>query len=91
MYIEIPTEVEFSAIAFKSANDVPRRDPEKANVEIWSNEQWNAIDSFDLDFENRRWHTLQFSVPLSKTNKLRVTFTNPNFSQIQLGEILLLE
>lgn len=91
--INIPTEVEFGAIAFKSANDVPRRDPEIADLQIWNESEgkWNGLGTFDLTFESKRWNTLYFDIPRSKTNKVKVTFTNTDFRQIQLGEILLLK
>jgi len=44
-----------------------------------------------LTFESKRWNTLYFDIPRSKTNKVKVTFTNTDFRQIQLGEILLLK
>jgi len=85
--------VEFGAIGFKSANDCPYRDPEIADFEVWNEAEgkWEGLGTFDLPFEDKRWHTLYFDIPATKTNKVRVTFTNSDYNMLQLGEILLLE
>jgi hypothetical protein len=62
------------------------------DFEIWDEAQgvWTGIGTFDLDFSGKRFHTLYFDIPFTKTNKVKVTFTNSYIAQIQLAEILLL-
>jgi len=58
--IETPQEVEFSAVGFKSANKNSKNDPETVDISYWDSSQdsWIDVESFALNFEDQRWHTL---------------------------------
>jgi len=56
--ITIPEEVEFSVVGFKSANNKPHNDPESVDFSYWDDNGWVEVDTYNLDFEKERWHTL---------------------------------
>ena len=69
--------MELSGLGFKSANDCPHRDPNSVTVEIWKDDDWHAIDEFDLDFSPMRWETKKFAFfDVFMTTKVRCQFVN---------------
>ena len=59
--IQFGAPINFSGIGFKSANDCPHRDPNKVTVKVDHDGQKMQIAAMSLNFEAKRWHTLNFS------------------------------
>lgn len=77
-----------TGVSFKSANDVIERDPTEVTVSWSDNDASNSL-TFELDFEEKRWHELYFDLPQMDVYKISFTFRNPDFDAIQLGQIKL--
>jgi hypothetical protein len=52
--------IDVQGFGFKSANDVPARDPDEVDVYTGASYK-HHVATFKLDFKRRRWHTLRFS------------------------------
>jgi hypothetical protein len=86
--IQFEETVSFSGIGFKSANDFPNRDPNKVTVKISNDGNQIQIAAVSLNFESKRWHTLNFFSISAKTKEVIFEFENPGCNEIQLGEII---
>ena len=78
-------EWDFNGIGIKSANDCPERDPEKFVISVPSEEGWKAVESYDIDFERKRWREIRYSIPATRASKLRFDFINSKADIQQLG------
>ena len=51
--------------------------------------KWIHIGTFDLDFGDRRGHTLKFRLPAVTTSSILFDFENRKANEIQLSKIKL--
>lgn len=78
-------EWDFNGIGIKSANDCPEHDPEKMVISVPKGDGWRAIETFDIDFEHKRWREIKYSIPATRASKLRFDFINSKKDCQQLG------
>jgi len=73
-------EFEFAGIGIKSANDRPERDPKKVVISVpyEIGTGWGEIATFDIDFEEKRWHEVKYTIPPVTASKMRFDFVNAN-------------
>ena len=83
---------ELNAFAFKSANDVPSRDPKHVDISVWleGETEKTEVGSFDLTF-TKRWETTEeFKLNVESVRATKVEFQFYNSQrEIQLGQIQL--
>ena len=51
-------------------------------------EGWKAIATLDIDFDDKRWHEIKYTIPATKASKMRFDFINAKCDTQQLGQIL---
>lgn len=79
--------VKVHGIGFKSANDEPKRDPDQVDITYVHGMQAPVhVATFKLDFNQKRWHTLDFEVEM-EGNQFIFDFKNNN-KEMQLGQII---
>ena len=82
--------ITFSGFGFKSANDVPNRDPDTVRVEVIQNGQAVLLDNYALSWD-QRWQTRKYVTDKRYfASEVRFTFNNTKAHEIQLGEIIFL-
>ena len=84
------SRISIAGIGFKSANDCPHRDPTSVRISILADNYSNEhVATYDLDFEEKRWHTLKFMDMNLSSKQYFFQFSNSRCAEIQLGEIIL--
>jgi hypothetical protein len=78
--------IKVNGLGFKSANDEPKRDPKQVDVSYRADDDTVHVATYKLDFEQKRWHTLDFEV-FMESDQFIFEFTN-NLKEIQLGQII---
>ncbi len=69
-------------IGIKSANDCPNRDPKQVNISTVDKTvpskgtAWKPVCSSTLDFQSKRWHEVNFLIPVTKTDHIKFEFFN---------------
>jgi len=89
--LEIPHVIQIAGIGFRSANDMPHRDPDRATVEIFIDGGQVETYIYDLDFDDERRDMRKFNFDAwIITSVVKITFENFDADEIQLHEIQLL-
>jgi len=80
---------ELGAFGFKSANDVPKRDPENVKIFAWfeGETEKREIANFDLAFKGRWDLQMRDLAGPVRVTKVEFNFTNKRYGQMQLGQI----
>ena len=80
-----------NGIGFKSAGDVPHRDPDIVEMKIVDVHGVEHLYNYNLYFEGKRWHIMSFIFPdMIEVQTVELIFENlGDNKEIQLGEILL--
>lgn len=80
-------------IGFKSATDLARRDPDAAEIYIYTHKgNWVHSETLRLDFQDKRSSMLKFKIKPCMTNKVLINFMNLKIApdEMQLSQIVLL-
>lgn len=88
-------KIQVNGIAFKSANESPHRDPDRANVFIYDSTRHSFVHIAIVLFkfhEKKRGHTYAFKIPSSLTSAVLIDFENlKGHNEIQCARIMLLQ
>ena len=79
------------AIGFKSAGDLPKRDPDSVKVILISENGEKYQLNYDLDFNYKRWHTIimpEIEPKIPDVVEATFLLQNSKMSYTQLGEII---
>jgi hypothetical protein len=86
--VKLNRTLKVHGFGFKSANDEPKRDPDQVDIRYLDDKNVMVhFVTYKLDFEQKRWHTLEFHQISLDAKTFIFDFKN-NVKEIQLGEII---
>ena len=89
VFVKLNRRLKINGFGFKSANDCPERDPQEVTITYLAPNYSNAkFATYKLEFDGKRWHTVNFSGFELESKQFMFDFKNDHIAQIQLGEII---